>query len=309
MSDPVRLCLQGRISPEVALARLLLGGETGEGVARRVREAAVPSAAWTRLSRLVTDHAEQLSRLRTMLDAAGVDHEFRSTPAAIAALFDRAVAVSPEASVAMYSLGDPAILAAATDELAAWLDDEKLVGPEIDILDLGCGIGRVAAALAPRARSVLGLDVSAGMVAEARRRCAGLPGLRFAQTSGSDLSQVPDDSVDLVLAVDSFPYLHQAGLAERHIGETARVLRDEGGLAILNLSYRGDRGADHDDVATWALRYGFSVRHSGMAPFTSWDGTAYVLIKTGPARAADCAAPLTRVRVPTTRRKGPTCPN
>ena len=38
--------------------------------------------------------------------------------------------------------------------------------------------------------------------------------------------------------MDSFPYLMQAGVAERHVAEAARMLRPGGALAILNLSYR-----------------------------------------------------------------------
>ena len=87
-------------------------------------------------------------------------------------MFDRAVALSPEASVAAYSLGDAGVLDRATAELLAWLNEERLLGLEKDVLDLGCGIGRVALAIAPRARSVLGLDVSPGMIDEAQRRNA-----------------------------------------------------------------------------------------------------------------------------------------
>ncbi len=280
MSDPIALCLAGSITAETALSRLLLAGESAEGIARRVREAERPGESWRRLSHLAAARAEDFPRLRAMLDTAAVDHAQEASPAAIAALFDRAVAVSPEASVAMYSLGDPAALAAATAELAAWLDTEHLIGPDSDIIDLGCGIGRVAALLAPRARTVLGLDISAGMIAEARTRCAGHANLRFAQTAGADLAMLPDGRFDLILAVDSFPYLHQSGLAERHVAEAARVLRDGGALAILNFSYRGDPEADRADAVSWSARHGFQLRHAGVTPFACWDGAAYVLVLT-----------------------------
>ena len=83
--------------------------------------------------------------------------------------------------MAAYSLGDTAVLAAATDEIVAWLVAMDLIGPDSDVLDFGCGIGRIAAAVAPRVRSVIGLDLSPGMIAEARRR-PGAGNLRFATT-------------------------------------------------------------------------------------------------------------------------------
>ena len=67
--------------------------------------------------------------------------------------YDRAVAVAPEAAVALYSLGDPAILERATAELAALLGDWGFLGADRDALDIGCGIGRIEQALAPCLRT------------------------------------------------------------------------------------------------------------------------------------------------------------
>jgi len=52
--------------------------------------------------------------------------------------------------------------------LLAWLADEPLARGTV--LDVGTGTGRLALALAPRARRVLGLDTDAGALVEARRR-------------------------------------------------------------------------------------------------------------------------------------------
>ncbi|HEY8612964.1 MAG TPA: methyltransferase domain-containing protein [Roseomonas sp.] len=283
--DPIGLCLAGRISPEVALARLLLGGVSPEAVARDVagrREAG--DERWRRLDALVSARRGGLDALSAMLREAGVDHGACGAPpdaaiAAIATLFDRAVARAPEASVAAYSLGDPTILAAATDEIIAWLCQEKLIGADRDVLDLGCGIGRVSVALAGHCRSVLGLDVSPGMVAEAHRRHGAVPGLRFGTTSGTGLGAQPDAGFDLILAVDSFPYLVQAGggVAERHLADAARILRPGGAFAILNLSYRGNLALDRADAERWAEAGGWTLASNGVAPFTIWDGVAFLL--------------------------------
>jgi len=280
-ADPVRLCLEGRIAPEVAIARLLLAGENPDAIARKVEDARTSGRTWAALARLVATRGKAFGSLRRMIEAAGIDHAAAATPEWIGNLFDRAVAASPEASVAFYSLGDAATLAAATDELVQWLSAERLFAPGMDVLDLGCGIGRVASVLAASARSVLGLDVSAGMIAEARLRCGGHANLRFATCAGTDLATVPDGSVDLLLAVDSFPYLVQAGLdvAERHVAEAGRVLREGGALVILNFSYRGDEAADRACATAWAQRYGLALTRLGISPFRLWDAVAYVLAR------------------------------
>jgi len=286
MSDPVGLCLSGAISPEVALVRLLVEGTTAERIAALVAAARPepPDARWLALSRLVEERADTLRDLAREIRASGGDHAIATGGAddlaRVAAFFDRAVAHSPEASVALHSLGDPGRLEAATGEIVDWLGARGLLGRDADVLDLGCGIGRVAARLAPLCRSVLGLDVSAGMVAEARRRCASLSHLRFERTEGRDLEGV-DGPFDLVLAVDSFPYMVQAGVAEAHVAGAARRLRTGGALAILNLSYRGDDGADRADLLRWAGAHGLEVTLAGARPFRIWDGTAALLVRRG----------------------------
>lgn len=288
--DAISLCLRGAISPEVAVARLLLGGEAAAEIAGLVaaRRREPPTPRWVALARLVEGRARALDRLAADIAEVGGDHTgfAEGGVARVAAFFDRQAVRTPEAGVALYSLGDPAILAAATAEIVAWLDAEGLLDPRPgmapegpDVLDLGCGIGRMAAALAPRCRLVLGLDVSAGMVAEARRRGAGLENARFEVTVGTDLAALAEAAFDLVLAVDSFPYIVQAGgdMAERHVAGAARALRTGGALAILNLSYRQDLVADRADAAGWAARHGFAFTRAGERPFALWDGTAFVL--------------------------------
>ena len=284
MSGPIADCLAGAISPEVAVARMLLEGATVPAILDRLHAHQSDAPRWAAMAGLVEGRRAALEALAAEVQATAAAHDASgATPeagvAGIAAFFDHAVRHSPEASVALYSLGDPMILAAATAEVVAWLEGQGLLRAGMDVLDLGCGIGRVAAALAPHCRSVLGLDVSAGMVAEARRRHAGLPGVRFEQAPGTDLDALAPGAFDLVVAVDSFPYIVQTGpeTADRHVAGAARALRPGGALAILNLSYREDAERDRADAAGWAAAHGFSLDVAGAAPFTLWDGTAWVL--------------------------------
>ncbi len=265
------------------MAHLLFEGAASADIAQALAECP-PHPQRDALARLLAGRERALDGLAAEVAATSAEHHASgATPGAgvarIAAFFDRAVAHSPEASVALYSLGDPAILAAATAEIAGWLEARAMLPAGVDVLDLGCGIGRVAAVLAPRCRSVVGLDVSAGMVAEARRRHAGLAGVRFERTNGQDLAAQPDAAFDLVLAIDSFPYIVQTGpeTADRHVADAARLLRPGGALCILNLSYRDDPALDLADAVRWAAAYGFRLEVADTRPFVLWDGTAYVL--------------------------------
>jgi len=119
-SDSIGACLAGRISPQVALSRLLLGGATPDAIEADLRRRP-PGPARDALAGLVTANRAALERLAAQVAGGGNDHaalwDPSAGPGSIAAFFDRAVAHSPEASVALYSLGDPAILAAATREI------------------------------------------------------------------------------------------------------------------------------------------------------------------------------------------------
>ena len=199
-------------------------------------------------------------------------------------LFDWSVEQCAEAGVALYSLGNAAILDAATSEIVAVMREWHLVGRERSMLEIGCGIGRFQRALAADALSITGIDVSRNMIAAARERCAGLANASLLQCSGRDLTQFTTDSFDLVFAVDSFPYLFQSGMAlvEEHFSEVARVLKPRGDFLTLEFSYRSELRADRTDVARLAAAAGFEVLVDGAQPFSLRDGAAFHLRARGP---------------------------
>ena len=190
-------------------------------------------------------------------------------------MFDRLARSAPEAGVAFYSLGDPALLARATDELVAVIRAWTPVEGR-RVLDFGCGIGRVAAALAPYAAEVIGVDVSGGMVEQARAR-ERASNLRFEQVDGRTLAGFDEGAVDLVVAADSFPFLLSAGVLDAQLAEIARVLSPGGDLLAFNWSYRGDDAADIADAGAVAKRHGFDLLRAGERPFAIWDGRGFHL--------------------------------
>jgi ubiquinone/menaquinone biosynthesis C-methylase UbiE len=195
--------------------------------------------------------------------------------------FDRSVTRNEEASVAAYSLGDSGILSRAAAEVVGRFEEWGLLGPERTTLEIGCGIGRMQAALSPRVAEAHGIDISPNMIAAARRRCAGLPNVSFAVSSGRDLADFPAERFDLVYAVDSFPYIHQAGpaIVETHFHEAARVLRPGGEFVILHFSYRDSTEADRSEVRKLCRAAGFTVVMNGAQPFKLWDGVAFRMRK------------------------------
>lgn len=273
MNPILQACAAGTISPQVALARLLIAGEVPDPAALANVAAAHPGTpGLAAMARLATTHAARLPELAA-LARAGLTVDGGDALAGTAALFDRLAAQAPEAAVAFYSLGSPQELAAATAELTAVI---RAWSPPSgrDVLDFGCGIGRVALALAAEARSVIGLDISGAMVAGAHMRApaADHPSLRFAHIDGRSFGPVETGSIDLVIAADSLPYVVAADGLETFLGEAGRVLRPGGDLLVFNWSYRGDDARDHAEAEQRGRAHGFRLIRAGERPFAIWDG-------------------------------------
>jgi SAM-dependent methyltransferase len=280
-------CAAGEISPAIAFLRLLI--LRGDGTAAALETIAAPAGE-------PPDLRSAAAAIRALLDAhpeAGdlvlrlLQDEQRAADgdalAQCAAMFDRSVAQSPEASVALYSLGDPALLDAATGEVVGLLDALGVLAPERRVLEIGCGIGRFQRALAGRVAELTGIEIAPGMIREARRRCAGLPNVALMRTSGRDLGVFARATFDLVLAIDSLPYVHHVSMAllETHFREAARVLRTGGDFMVLNLTYRGDLALDRQDARRLAELSGLDLVRNGRRDLRLWDGATFHLRKAG----------------------------
>jgi SAM-dependent methyltransferase len=285
-------CLTGDLPVASALIQLLIQAESGQTLtvlldrldAAVAADEIAPRRRLQALRRMHAEHPTAWVTIQAVLHEVRHDAAARDEAQAVEAFaeaFDRAAAVSPEASVALHSLGDPGRLALATDEVVRRMAEWGLLGPDRMVLDLGCGIGRFAAAIAGQVRRVVGLDISARMVAEAQRRCAGLANVEIRRTSGRDLAGIGTATIDTILAADSFPYLVLAGpaLVRRHVEEAARVLKPDGHLLILNHSYRGDKEMDRREVQALAADCGFRLRQAATRPFALWDGLAFHLVR------------------------------
>lgn len=281
-------CLAGEASPPVSLSRLLLGMDRVEEVEAlfasllegREPDGGDPVSA---MARLLRDHRPGCELAAAVLhDHPEIDGPivpWERNLSRYRQFFDRAVGLNEEASVAAYCLGEPTLLDECTREIVELLAGWSVLGPGRRTLDLGCGIGRIEAVLAPRLGEIHGIDISPRMLDSARRRCAGLANVHFHLSPGSDLFDFPDASFDLVLAVDSFPYFYQGGpeFVAFTFLEIARVLRPGGDFALLNYSYRSSRSADRREVTHLADLFGFELRVAGGQPLRLWDCEAYQL--------------------------------
>lgn len=288
LSKIVARYLIGEISAPVTLMQLLIETEDFDAVRSLVAEVVRDTDASPRakeLEQLLIANADGCARIAAMLkadvDSAKPAASVEEGIAFSERLFDWSVQQSEEASVALYSLGNPELLGRATAEIVDQLRAWGTVSQETLLLDLGCGIGRMLTALAPEIKGATGIDVSSRMVDAAKRRCAGYTNITVSKADGRGLTEFKNASFDVVLAVDSFPYIRQSGyeLAERFFAESARVLKPGGELIILNYSYSDDDETDRREVGVLATEHDFEIRVAGERPFVLWDGLAFRLIQ------------------------------
>jgi len=100
------------------------------------------------------------------------------------------------------------------------------------VVDVGTGTGFVAAGLAPRVRSVVGVDSSPAMLAVAADNLRALGLNNVTLTEGNvDALPLDDDSVDAAVAN---MVLHHAQDPTAMLTEMARVVRPDGMVAITD---------------------------------------------------------------------------
>jgi len=109
-------------------------------------------------------------------------------------------------------------------------------------LDLGCGSGLLTGRIAPYADSVLGMDISAEAVAQARQAHESCPKVRFAQGDIGNLPAFLDGAFDLLVIADSLYYLppplDEAALATI-AARLARLLQPGGVCVLANHFFSG----------------------------------------------------------------------
>lgn len=106
------------------------------------------------------------------------------------------------------------------------------------LLDIGCGTGREAFAFEELGFDVTGIDISAAMVAHAKKNARKRKAqVRFMQTDGITLP-FPDNSFDCVFAIGMLlGYITGRENRARFLGEIRRVLKPRG-IVVLNAENR-----------------------------------------------------------------------
>ena len=115
------------------------------------------------------------------------------------------------------------------------------ISPNDEVLEIGCGVGRVGRELVPHCRNWTGSDISENMLSHAARRLEGMENTRLVLLQGGSLSEFSSKSFDVVFATNMLGHLDEI---DRwfYVEEAFRVLRPGGRIFLDNIDLESDWG-------------------------------------------------------------------
>lgn len=111
------------------------------------------------------------------------------------------------------------------------------------VLDAGCGVGKTTRTLAEKGLDLIGVDISEGLLKEAKKRA---PSLTFIKGDMRSLG-FPDNKFDGIFAQASLVHLESLDDVSKTLMEFNRVLTTQG---VLFFSVKAKRGEDETEIVT-----------------------------------------------------------
>jgi SAM-dependent methyltransferase len=105
------------------------------------------------------------------------------------------------------------------------------IGQQDDVLELGCGIGRIGRELAPLCKTWTGVDISENMIDFASQRLSGQSNVTFHKLLRTSLDMLQDNSIDKAYSIAVFCHMDKEDLY-LYMQELNRVVRPGGTIFV-----------------------------------------------------------------------------
>jgi ubiquinone/menaquinone biosynthesis C-methylase UbiE len=109
------------------------------------------------------------------------------------------------------------------------------------VLEVGCGVGRIGRELAPHCFTWTGADISANMLSHASARLRGINNVRLVRLRSVGLSEFEDNSFDVVYFTNMLMHLDEMDRWQ-YVEEALRVLRPDGRIFMDIIDIESDVG-------------------------------------------------------------------
>lgn len=133
----------------------------------------------------------------------------------------------------------------------------KLVNRNSEVLDIGCGVGRLEYGLMNKVKSCVGIDIASSMIALAKKNISA-ENIVFYVVNGEDLKIFGRQKFDLIFSIIVFQHLPRRTF-KNYVKESYKHLNINGKLFFQIPIYTNKKTAEPPKNHPWAIRrYNFN---------------------------------------------------
>lgn len=128
----------------------------------------------------------------------------------------------------------------------------KLINRSSEVLDIGCGVGRLEYSLAKEVKFCVGIDIASSMIALAKKYIKA-ENVDFITVNGKDLTELRNRQFDLIFSIIVFQHLPR-DIFKSYIIDSFKHLRKGGKLFFQIPIYTGPKPPEPPHKHPWAIR-------------------------------------------------------
>ena len=125
---------------------------------------------------------------------------------------------------------------------------ENKLPSKMNVLEIGCGIGRILIPMKKIFGNVIGIDVSSEMVQLGQKYVESIPNCSIIENNGIDLSEFSDNYFDFCYSFIVFQHIPEKKIVEKYISEVSRVLKSN---CLFRFQVRGTISTKPNQITTW----------------------------------------------------------
>jgi len=118
----------------------------------------------------------------------------------------------------------------------------------MNVLEIGCGIGRILIPMRKIFGNVTGIDISSEMVQLGQKYVSDVPNCNIIENNGVDLSEFSDNSFDFCYSFIVFQHIPEKQIVENYIKEVSRILKPS---CLFRFQVRGIISTKPNEITTW----------------------------------------------------------
>jgi ubiquinone/menaquinone biosynthesis C-methylase UbiE len=119
---------------------------------------------------------------------------------------------------------------------------------KMQILEIGCGIGRLLIPMSKIFGEAIGVDISQEMVQQGQKHVKNLSNCKILENNGTDLSLFPNSSFDFCYSYLVFQHIPDKRIIEKYISEASRILKHG---CLFRFQVRGIIDTKPQEITTW----------------------------------------------------------